>query len=177
MIYITQPFTIGEWINLPERQIEGHIEEIGWYLTRIRSFDKRPIYVPNSVFTQTIVITPSRMSHERFHHTIGLRYRDLKAISPIIDSIKLMLLKHPAIDHQLPVDVFFKSFGASALDIEISAYISINAKNRFSVIKQEFLLKIADIVTQAGAEIATPTNVVELQGGLMMKNHELEVVH
>jgi MscS family membrane protein len=48
---------------------------------------------------------------------------------------------------------------------------------KFSVIKQEFLLKIADIVTQAGAEIATPTNVVELQGGLMMKNHELEVVH
>lgn len=176
MIYITKPFTIGEWVNLPERQIEGHIEEIGWYLTRIRSFDKRPIYVPNSVFTQTIVITPSRMSHERFHHTIGLRYRDLKSISPIIESIKLMLLKHPSIDHQLPVDVFFKSFGPSALDVEISAYISVNASQRFSVIKQDILLKIADIVAQAGAEIATPTNIVELHGGLMMKNHELEAV-
>jgi MscS family membrane protein len=88
-----------------------------------------------------------------------------------------MLLKHSTIDHQLPVDVFFKSFGASALDIEISAYISINAKNRFSVIKQELLLKIAEIVAQSGAEIATPTNIVELHGGLMMKNHELEVAH
>ena len=177
MIYITQPFTIGEWINLPERKIEGHIEEIGWYLTRIRSFDKRPIYVPNSVFTQTIVITPSRMSHERFYHTIGLRYRDIKVVGSIIESIKLMLLQHAAIDHQLPVDVFFKSFGASALDIEISAYISIAAKGRFSAIKQDFLLKIAEIVEQAGAEIATPTNVVELRGGLMMKGHELEAVH
>lgn len=177
MIYITQPFTIGEWVNLPERHIEGNIEEIGWYLTRIRSFDKRPIYVPNSVFTQTIVITPSRMSHERFHHTIGLRYRDLKAINQIIDGIKLMLLKYSAIDHQLPVEVFFKSFGASALDIEISAYISVTSKSRFSIIKQELLLKIADIVAQAGAEIATPTNIVELHGGLMMKSHELEVAH
>jgi MscS family membrane protein len=177
MIYITQPFTIGEWINLPERHIEGHIEEIGWYLTRIRSFDKRPIYVPNSVFTQTIVITPSRMSHERFHDTIGLRYRDIKAVSLIIENIKLMLLKHSSIDHQLPVDVFFKSFGPSALDIEISAYISITANGRFSTIKQDLLLKIADIVAQEGAEIATPTNIVELHGGLMMRSHELEAAH
>ncbi len=108
MVYMTQPFTIGEWVNLPERKIEGHIEEIGWYLTRIRNFDKRPIYVPNSIFTQTIVITPSRMSHERFHHTIGLRYQDIKVVKSIIDNIKLMLMKHSAIDHHLSVDVFLK---------------------------------------------------------------------
>lgn len=174
MIYITQPFTIGEWVSLPERKIEGNIEEIGWYLTRIRSFDKRPIYVPNSIFTQTIVITPSRMSHERFHHTIGLRYRDIKSVKPISDNIKQMFLKHSAIDHQLPVDVYFKSFGPSALDIEISAYVSITANARFPAVRQEILLKIAEIVAQAGAEIATPTNIVELHGGLMMKNPELE---
>lgn len=176
MVYITQPFTIGEWIFLPERQIEGHIEEIGWYLTRIRSFDKRPIYVPNSVFTQMIVITPSRMSHERFFHTIGLRYRDINIVRSIIDNIKLMLVNHSSIDHQLPIDVFFKSFGPSALDVEISAYISLPAKSKSSAIKQDLLFKIAEIIREAGAEIATPTNIVELHGGLSMKNHQLEVV-
>jgi MscS family membrane protein len=177
MIYITQPFTIGEWVNLPERQIEGHIEEIGWYLTRIRNFDKRPIYVPNSIFTQTVVITPSRMSHERFHHTIGLRYRDIKVIKSIIDNIKLLLIKYSAVDHQMPIEVFFKSFGPSALDIEISAYISIPADVRFPVVRQDLLLKIADIVAQEGAEIATPTNIVEFHGGLMMKNQDLRPVN
>ena len=174
MIYLTQPFTIGEWVNLPERHIEGHIEEIGWYLTRIRNFEKRPIYVPNSVFTQTIVITPSRMSHERFHHTIGLRYRDIQVVKPIIELIKLMLLKHSAIDHNLNVDVFFTNFGASALDIEISAYIAISSGIRFQAVRQEILLKIAEIVAKEGAEIATPTNIVEIQGSVMMKNNELE---
>lgn len=162
MIYVTQPFTIGEWVNLPERHIEGHIEEIGWYLTRIRNFDKRPIYVPNSVFTQTIVITPSRMSHERFHDTIGLRYRDIKFVKPIIDKIKLMLIQHSSVDHQLPVDAFFKHFGASALDIEISAYVSLTADARFSAVRQDILLKIADIVEQEGGEIATPINIKPL---------------
>ena len=174
MVYITQPFTIGEWVNLPEKKIEGHIEEIGWYLTRIRNFEKRPIYVPNSIFTQTIVITPSRMSHERFHHTIGLRYRDIQSIKQIIDKIKLMFLQHPAIDHQLNTDVFFTNFGSSSLDIDVSAYMSTNTGNRFPALRQEILLKIAEIVKEAGAEIATPTNIVEIQGGVSMKNAELK---
>ena len=86
---------------------------------RIRNFEKRPIYVPNSIFTQTIVITPSRMSHERFHHTIGIRFRDIKSVKLIIDEIQLMLSTHPSIDHHLKVEVFFKSFGHASLDIEI----------------------------------------------------------
>ena len=175
MVYTTQPFTIGEWVNLPEKKIEGHIEEIGWYLTRIRNFEKRPIYVPNSIFTQTIVITPSRMSHERFHHTIGLRYMDLQAIKPIVDSIKLMLLKHPHIDQQLKVEVYFTHFGPSALDIEISAYMSKTSGESFSALSQDLLLKIADIVSQHGAEIATPMNIVELQGtDMRIKDNKLE---
>lgn len=173
MIYLTRPFTIGEWVNIPERKIEGHIEEIGWYLTRIRNFEKRPIYVPNSIFTQSIVITPSRMSHERFHHTIGLRYCDIDMIKTIIEHIKSLLQNHPSIDHHLAVEVYFTNFGVSALDIEISAYMSAPAGIKFSSLRQELLLNIAEIVSQAGAEIAIPTNIVKIHGGVTMKNPEL----
>jgi len=165
MVYTTKPFTIGEWVNLPERKIEGHIEEIGWYLTRIRNFEKRPIYVPNSVFTQSIVITPSRMSHERFHHTIGLRYNDIGVVKSVVDNIKLMLLKHPNIDQSVKIEVFFVNFGASSLDINVSAYMSVSSGVAFSVVRQDILIKIAAIIKESGAELATPTHIIELQGG------------
>ena len=173
MVYLTRPFTIGEWVNIPERQIEGHIEEIGWYLTRIRNFEKRPIYVPNSVFTQTIVITPSRMSHERFHHTIGIQYRDIHVVKAIVEKIKLMLHHYSSIDHHLPVEVYFINFGPSSLDIEISAFVAVASDIRFPAIRQELLLEIASIVAQEGAEIATPTQIVEIQSGVVNKNPEL----
>lgn len=160
MVYTTKPFTIGEWVNLPERKIEGHIEEIGWYLTRIRNFEKRPIYVPNSVFTQSIVITPSRMSHERFHHTIGLRYNDMGVVKCVVDSIKLMLLKHPNIDQNVKVEVYFVNFGASSLDINVSAYTSISSGVAFPVVRQDILLKIAAIIKENGSELAAPTHIV-----------------
>lgn len=173
MVYITRPFTIGEWVYLPEKDIEGYIEEIGWYMTRIRNFDKRPIYVPNAVFSQTIVITPSRRTHERFHYTIGLRYRDVHVIKAIVDKIKLMLIDHPDTDSQMPIDVYFMNFGPSTLDIEISAYIGVSADTRYQAVKQELLLNIAAIVHKEGAEISTHTHRVEIEKESLQKNFDI----
>ena len=164
MVYTTKPFAIGEWVNLPERNVEGTIEEIGWYLTRVRDFDKRPIYVPNSVFTQSIVITPSRMSHYRFKHTIGLRYSDVALVKTVIDNIKLMLLKHPSIDQSLRTDVCFSNFGPASLDIYISTFMTGASTMLFFALRQDLLIKIAAIIKESGAELVKPTHIIELQG-------------
>ena len=47
-IYTDRPFSVGDWIRSPDRNIEGTVEKIGWRVTRIRTFDKRPLYIPNS---------------------------------------------------------------------------------------------------------------------------------
>ncbi|MFG6247901.1 mechanosensitive ion channel family protein [Vibrio diabolicus] len=55
MIYFDRPFKVGDWIRSPDRQIEGTVERIGWRMTIIRTFDKRPLYVPNIyTFTKTV---------------------------------------------------------------------------------------------------------------------------
>jgi len=63
MIYLDRPFNVGDWVRSPDREIEGTIENIGWRLTRIRTFDKRALYVPNSIFANIAVENPSRMTH------------------------------------------------------------------------------------------------------------------
>ena len=40
MLYLDRPFAVGDWIRSPDREIEGDVEQIGWRLTRIRTFDK-----------------------------------------------------------------------------------------------------------------------------------------
>ena len=76
MLYLDRPFAVGDWIRSPDREIEGDVEQIGWRLTRIRTFDKRPLYIPNAIFTTIAVENPSRMSNRRIYETIGLRYDD-----------------------------------------------------------------------------------------------------
>ena len=79
---------MGDWVRSPDRNIEGTVEYIGWRLTRIRTFDKRPLYVPNGTFLTISVENPSRMQHRRIKTNIGLRYDDAKKIPVILTDIE-----------------------------------------------------------------------------------------
>jgi MscS family membrane protein len=157
MIYLTQPFTVGDWIQLPDHSIEGNVEEIGWYMTRVRSLDKKPIYVPNAIFSKLIVITPSRMSHRQFKETIGVRYDDLSKTQAICTDIREMLQQHLDIDRSLPIIVRLSAFGSYSLDIYVSAYTQTTDTDGFMRVKEDVLYRITAILAKHGAELAFPT--------------------
>ncbi|MEO8124944.1 MAG: mechanosensitive ion channel family protein, partial [Burkholderiales bacterium] len=121
-IYLDRPFVVGEWIRSPDKAIEGTVEYISWRHTRIRAFNKNPIYVPNSVFATVVVENPSRMSHRRIRETIGLRYDDFDKVAPVVADIKAMLREHPGIDATQTLIVNFLQFGASTLDLMIYTF-------------------------------------------------------
>lgn len=84
-IYLDRPFKVGDWVRSPDKEIEGTVEDIGWRLTRIRTFDKRPLYVPNGTFTQISLENPSRMQNRRIKETIGIRYNDASKMALIVE--------------------------------------------------------------------------------------------
>ncbi|MDG6897067.1 hypothetical protein A6A19_03385 [Actinobacillus delphinicola] len=157
MIFIDKPFRVGDWISSPDRQIEGTVENIGWRMTRIRTFDLRPLYVPNSTFMNIAVENPSRMLHRRIYENIGLRYDDINVIDKIVAEIKEMLYNHPDIDNQQTIIVAFDQFAASSLNIMVYTFTKTTAWVEFYVVKQKILLLIRDIVDRHGAEFAFPT--------------------
>jgi MscS family membrane protein len=160
MIYLDRPFSVGDWVRSDDREIEGTVEHIGWRLTRIRTFDKRPIYIPNGIFSTIAVVNPSRMTRRRIFETIGIRYDDVDRLPAILADIRQMLLDHPEIDTKQTLMVNFNSFGPSSLDFFIYTFTHTTVWTRFHEIKQDVLLKISDIITAHGAEIAYPTSTV-----------------
>ena len=122
MIYLDRPFVVGDWIRSPDQEIEGTVEQIGWRQTRIRTFDKRPLYVPNSAFTHISVENPSRMLNRRIKETIGVRYDDASKLTLIIEDVKRLLNEHPDIDQNQVIIVNFNSFGPSSLDFFIYTF-------------------------------------------------------
>src|SRR5690625_5369845 len=64
-VFMDRPFSVGDWVRSPDREIEGIVEKIDWRITTIRKFDKRPMYVPNAMFTTMTLENPSRMSHRQ----------------------------------------------------------------------------------------------------------------
>jgi len=162
-VFIDRPFSVGDWIVLKEHGIEGVVENIGWRQTTIRKFDKRPVYVPNAIFTTTSVENPSRMSHRRIKETIGLRYDDLKHMIAITDEVREMLTSHPEIDEEQTLMVQFDAFNASSVDFFIYCLTHTVNWQRYHEIKQDVLLKISRIVERNGAEIAYPTRTLKVE--------------
>lgn len=171
MIYLDRPFSVGDWIRSPDKNIEGVVETIGWRLTTIRTFDKRPLYVPNSVFANIAVENPSRMSHRRIYETIGLRYDDIKQVDSIVDEVKTMLQNHQQIDTTQTLIVNFDQFNESSLDFFVYTFTTTTDWITFHTIKQDVLLKIADIVERHGAEMAFPTRTMIISEGQLNQHH------
>ena len=161
-IYLDRPFDVGDWIRSPDKEIEGTVELISWRHTRIRRFNKNPIYVPNSVFTTIVVENPSRMTNRRINETIGLRYQDIGVVAVIVEDIKQMLIAHPDIDSEQTLIVNFKAFNASSLDIMVYTFTHTVLWVEFHAVKQDVLLKISEIIASHGAEIAFPTRTLHI---------------
>jgi MscS family membrane protein len=162
MIYMDRPFAVGDWVRSPDREIEGTVEAIGWRLTRIRTFDQRPLYVPNSVFTQVAVENPSRMLNRRIFETVGVRYDDAAAVKQIVADVETMLRQHSDIDTGRTLMVNFDKFAASSLDFFVYCFTKTTAWQEYHAVKQDVLLKILDIVAAHGAEVAFPTSTLHV---------------
>ncbi len=162
MIYLDRPFIVGDWIRSPDKKIEGTVEHIGWRLTRIRTFDKRPLYVPNGVFANIALENPQRMLNRRIYETIGLRYEDAHKVEKIIKRVKEMLMNHPEIDTQKTLIVNLVAFAPSSLDFFIYTFTKTTNWVYFHEVKQDVLLKILKIISDEGAETAYPTSTIHL---------------
>ncbi|RLQ23264.1 mechanosensitive ion channel family protein [Seongchinamella sediminis] len=171
-IYLDRPFTTGDWIRSPDRNIEGTVEDIGWRLTRIRTFDQRPLYVPNAVFSQIAVENPSRMNNRRIYETVGIRYQDVGRMAAIVEQVKSMLQDHEEIDLSRTLIVNFVAFGPSSLDFFVYTFTKTTNWVRYHEIKQDVMLKIHDIIEANDAEVAFPTRTLHVEQVMHMGSED-----
>ena len=161
-VYMDRPFVVGDWVRSPDKNIEGTVEHIGWRLTRIRTFDKRPLYVPNATFSTISLENPSRMTHRRIQETIGVRYDDIGQVRSIVESVKRMLIEHDEIDDMQTLIVNLNQFGDSSVNLLVYTFTKTTIWVKFHEVKQDVLLRIAEIIEEHGASIAFPTTTLHV---------------
>ncbi len=162
MVFMDRPFSVGDWVRSPDRDIEGVVQKIGWRVTTIMKFDRRPMYVPNATFTTITVENPSRMTHRRIYEHVGVRYDDFARVGAIVEDIRSMLQGHEDIAAEETLIVHFNQFGASSLDIMVYCFTRTTQWIEYHRVREEILLKLGAIVEAHGAEIAFPTRTLKL---------------
>jgi MscS family membrane protein len=152
MILIDRPFKIGDWVVIND--IEGTVEDIGFRSTRIRTFAKALVSVPNSVVATTSITNWSMRDRRRINFNIGVTYSTpADLLEKAVKEIETMLKNHPQI-HDDPLMVYFTDFQASSLDIFIYCFTTTAEWAKYLEIKQDVNLKIMGILENLGIDFA-----------------------
>ena len=102
------------------------------------------------------------MLNRRIYETIGVRYCDVAKLPALLEDVRNMLKQHDDIDQDRTLMVNFTLFGPSSLDFFVYVFTRTTNWAEFNNIKEEILLRIAEIIEQHGAEIAFPTQTLHL---------------
>ena len=158
---------IGEWIKV--NGVEGTVETIGMRTTKIRSFQKSLITVPNHIVANNPIENFSRRGIRRIKMHIGLTYdTSSEQITKIMADIKAMLQNHEGISQSDSLMVNFDTFGDSSLNIFIYTFTKTANWAKYLEIREDVNLQIMRIVEENGSAFAFPSQSIYVE---QLPNH------
>jgi MscS family membrane protein len=153
---------IGEWIKVGD--VEGVVEDVGMRTTKIRTFEKSLVTVPNQIVANHPIENFSRRGVRRFKMNIGLTYSTSgEQVKHIVHEIRYLLHNHENISQDETILVNFKEFGDSALNIFVYAFTHTSNWKTYMDIRQEIQLRIMQIVETNGSSFAFPSQSVYVE--------------
>jgi len=147
---------VGEWIKVAD--VEGTIEDIGMRTTKIRTFEKSLIAIPNAIVANSPIENYSRRGIRRIKMFIGLTYdTPRETVAAIVADLRVLLDTHPDIAQNETKLVNFRDFNASDLGIMIYTFSARSEWKTYLDIREDVNLKIMAIIEKHGASFAFPS--------------------
>ena len=159
-IFFDKPFTVGDIVTLGG--VTGIVEKVGFRSTRIRTFDKSIVTVPNKNIISTELDNLGARPVRRVKFNIGLTYdTSVENIKNIVDDIQKLVDDHPMTNQEGKVR--FLNFGASSLDIMVLYYVDSPDWEVLIDAQQKINFQIIDIVNKYKCEFAFPSTSVYIE--------------
>jgi len=153
-LYLSRPFVVGDVIRLPAQQLQGEVEAIGWFHTRLRDPERQTVYIPNGTFISQAVQNLAQIDRRRLQLEVSLRPRDRDAVPAIVTELQGLLAAEQAVDPGLPAQVHLVGFGESGPQLRLVCHAASADQADALDLQQRLLLLIGAVVERHGAAIA-----------------------
>ncbi len=168
MIILDRPFMVGDWIQVSDK-VDGNVEAIGLRSTKVRTWPKTLLSIPNGVLANEYVNNWSQMPKRRVKQVVGISYEasadDMQAL---VEDIRKILRDDPGVNQEF-ILVNFTDFGDSSLDILVYYFTSTVAWLEYMDIRQRVNCRIMEVVQARGLSIAFPARTLYMDGPVASK--------
>ena len=159
-IFLDQPFTVGDTVTVGS--VTGTVEKVGFRSTRIRTFDKSLVTLPNKNMIQAELDNLGMRPVRRVKFNVGLTYETSPdQIKVIVSEIQEMINQHEKTNQEGKVR--FQEFGSSSLDILVMYFVDSPRWDDLIDVKEDVNYKIMEIVKRNNSDFAFPSTTVYLQ--------------
>ncbi len=167
-VFIVQDenFSIDDWIEWGDKS--GFIDDIGFRVTRIRTFNNETVTVPNTELATTPVT--NRMSNDRLciSHAFGVGYGDIEDATRILldaatDNEAILADPEPSVRVADHTD--------TAILLQARFWIADPDREEFSATRSEYIPTVTDRCQSAGVDLTT-TSQHSLSGELTVSTPE-----
>ncbi len=160
ILFANNPVRVGDFCRYGD-QI-GTVEEIGLHSTRIRSLERTVVTVPNAEFSEMKLDNFAARDRRLFKTVLQLRYETTpEQMRFFLARLRELLLGHPKVTPD-PARARFVGYGPYSKDVEIFAYLACQDQDTFLAIREDLLLRIEDLVVEAGTGFAFPSQTAYL---------------
>lgn len=168
-IILDKPFDIGDYVKCQNH--DGIVEEINFRSTRIRTFSKELITIPNLIVSKEPIINYSKRGNRRVRFALGLTYdSESQQMKDLRDRLTKYLMENSHIMNE-SVMVRFDAFNDSSLDMIINFYTNSGDYAEYMEIKEEVNFKIIDILNELNLSAAFPSTSVYFENDLNTKTN------
>jgi MscS family membrane protein len=151
---------VGDFCKIGDRM--GTVEDIGLRSLRLRTPDQNLLVVPNGLLAQLQFENMKARSKLLIDQNFSLRIETtVEQLRFVLDRVQSMLDKHPLIETGSS-RIRVNNFAGAAFELELFAYVKTGDWAEFTAVRQDFILKIAEIVEAAGTRFAAPTQLTYL---------------
>lgn len=174
MIFSDRPFELGDRIVVDGR--EGPVETVGFRSTRIRTGDGL-VTIPNGDLANKAILNMGKTTFLKRSLTLRLA-SDARPeqVEQAVTIVKEILTEHDGWSPQRPPSVTFSDISETSLNIAVTYFVVPPDGARFSALNEHVNLEILRRFEQAGIQLATPSQRLELDERLALSLGKGEAV-
>ena len=159
LLLVLKPFQVGDYIIDNGSGMEGKVDSITIYYTRLVTIDNQVIMIPNGSLTTNSIVNVTKMDKRRVNLTVGVSYgSNLEQVKKVLTSV---IEEEPLWLKEEPSNVYVSELGDSS--VIMGVFLWVKAENYWEV-KWRMTENIKLALDANDISIPFPQLEVQIQG-------------